>query len=195
LLAGASDAWAPPLPDERASKPRAAVAPNDTALLVVSDGSACKWLGSSSSERRMPSPRAGVVARLPCAVAACGRTPLASGMVLEEEQDAARRTAGAQSLAIGTGEELDGTRGEPGQDQLRAAGSVEVDISERWSAPAPAGGRRAGGCRACPVDQLEARASGHRAPLRPVHRHDVGACEVPVVGSSNTVAVAMRQMR
>ena len=30
-------------------------------------------------------------------------------------------------------------------------------------------------------------------PLRPVHRQDVGACELPMGGSSNTVAVAMRQ--
>jgi hypothetical protein len=28
--------------------------------------------------------------------------------------------------------------------------------------------------------------------LRPVHRHDVGACELPIGESSSTVAVAMR---
>jgi hypothetical protein len=32
-------------------------------------------------------------------------------------------------------------------------------------------------------------------PLRPVHRHDVGVCELPIGGSSSTVAVVMRQMR
>ena len=32
-------------------------------------------------------------------------------------------------------------------------------------------------------------------PLRPVLRHDVGACELPIGGSSSTVAVAMRHMQ
>jgi hypothetical protein len=30
-------------------------------------------------------------------------------------------------------------------------------------------------------------------PLHPVHRHDVGVCELTMRGSSSTVAVAMRQ--
>jgi hypothetical protein len=78
-------------------------------------------------------------------------------MVLEEEQDASRRAAGAQVLTMGAGEQLDRVNGERTQYDLRAARAMKVDVGHGRCGTAPPGDRRTQGVRARPIDDLEAR--------------------------------------
>jgi hypothetical protein len=64
-------------------------------------------------------------------------------MVLDEQQDAARRVAGPEVRPVRPGQQLDRVAGDGCERDVRAARAVEVDLGERRRGVAPAGGRSA----------------------------------------------------
>ena len=78
--------------------------------------------------------------------------------------------------------------------ETHTADSPQSLLLVKGRATAPALPRRAGASRTADLvpamDELHKRARVAR--VRAVHRYDVGACELPIGGSSSAVAVAMR---
>src|SRR5947209_292065 len=95
-----------------------------------------KLAAGSVRTPRTANPR--VVPRLTCAVSAGIRAPLAPAVVLEEHQDAPRRSAGAQVVALRSGQQGNRVGSERAQDDLAATSRAKVNRARGLAAARPA---------------------------------------------------------